>query len=131
MAAKRKTNKKASLKNMAQAHGKVEEFEPTTLDQVLGDNGMNTYGTMDEVKYQTRLDDIPGLGAVRKHNLLMEFGSTKLVSRASIAELSKVQIDAALPCPSARWAISAKYSVPSSKLDCNLQHVALVRRDAL
>ena len=39
---------------------------------------------------QTRLDDIPGLGAVRKHNLLMEFGSTKLVSRASIAELSKV-----------------------------------------
>lgn len=39
---------------------------------------------------QTRLDDIPGLGAVRKHNLLMEFGSTKLVSRASIVELSKV-----------------------------------------
>ncbi|MFL2790604.1 MAG: excinuclease ABC subunit UvrC [Paracoccaceae bacterium] len=39
---------------------------------------------------QTRLDDIPGLGAIRKHNLLMEFGSTKLVSRASIAELSKV-----------------------------------------
>ena len=58
MAAKRKTNKKASLKNMAQAHGKVEEFEPTTLDQVWGDNGMNTYGTMDEVKYQTRLDDM-------------------------------------------------------------------------
>lgn len=58
MAAKRKTNKKASLKNMAQAHGKVEQFEPTTLDQVWGDNGMNAYGTMDEVKYQTRLDDM-------------------------------------------------------------------------
>ena len=36
---------------------------------------------------QTRLDDIVGLGSIRKHSLLMKFGSTKEVSRASIGEL--------------------------------------------
>ncbi len=36
----------------------------------------------------TKLDDIDGLGTVRKHILLMKFGSTKEVSRASIDELS-------------------------------------------
>lgn len=39
---------------------------------------------------KTRLDDIPGLGRVRRHNLLMNFGSTKEVSRASINELCAV-----------------------------------------
>ncbi len=39
----------------------------------------------------TRLDDIIGLGTLRKHSLLMKFGSTKEVSRASIEELSTVR----------------------------------------
>ena len=37
---------------------------------------------------RTKLDDIDGLGSVRKNSLLMKFGSTKEVSRASIDELS-------------------------------------------
>ena len=39
----------------------------------------------------TRLDEISGLGGVRRKNLLMKFGSTKEVSKASINELQKVQ----------------------------------------
>ena len=39
----------------------------------------------------TRLDEIIGLGGVRRKNLLMRFGSTKEVSKASISELQKVQ----------------------------------------
>ena len=39
----------------------------------------------------TRLDEIIGLGGIRRKNLLMKFGSTKEVSKASINELQKVQ----------------------------------------
>ena len=39
----------------------------------------------------TRLDEIDGLGGVRRNNLLMKFGSTKEVSRASVKELETVQ----------------------------------------
>ncbi len=39
----------------------------------------------------TRLDEITGLGGIRRKNLLMRFGSTKEVSKASVNELQKVQ----------------------------------------
>ena len=58
MAAKRKSSKKSSLKNMSQTHGKTKEFEPTTLDQIWGDDGTGMYGTLDVEKYETRLDDM-------------------------------------------------------------------------
>ena len=57
MAAKRKTSKK-SVKKLSQAHGKVEEFQPTTLDQIWGDDGTSTYGTLNENEYSIRLDDM-------------------------------------------------------------------------
>lgn len=63
MAAKRKTPKKAtpkrkSVKNLSQAHGKEEKFEPTTLDQIWGDDGFDMYGTMKEEEYQDQIDDM-------------------------------------------------------------------------
>jgi hypothetical protein len=58
MAAKRKNSKKASVKKMSQTHGKVEKFEPTTLDQIWGDDGTSMYGTLDDNKYQERLDEM-------------------------------------------------------------------------
>ena len=36
----------------------MEKFEPTTLDQIWGDDGTSLYGTLDENLYQTRLDDM-------------------------------------------------------------------------
>lgn len=58
MAAKRKTTKKTSVKKMSQTHAQVEKFEPTTLDQIWGDDGTSTYGTLREEEYQNRLDDM-------------------------------------------------------------------------
>ena len=58
MATKRKSSKKSSLKNMSQTHGKTKEFEPTTLDQIWGDDGTGMYGTLDVASYENRLDDM-------------------------------------------------------------------------
>ena len=58
MATKRKSTKRNSLKNMSQTHGKTKEFEPTTLDQIWGDDGTGMYGTLDVQQYETRLDDM-------------------------------------------------------------------------
>jgi hypothetical protein len=63
MAAKRKISKKAtakkkSIKNLSQTHGKEEKFEPTTLDQIWGDDGLNVYGTMQENQYEDQIDDM-------------------------------------------------------------------------
>ena len=60
MAAKRKTSKKAtkSIKNLSQAHGKEEKFEPNTLEQIWGDDGSTTYGTLNENQYANQLDDM-------------------------------------------------------------------------
>src|SRR5690606_4849433 len=38
----------------------------------------------------TRLEEIPGVGATRKRQLLAHFGSAKAFSRASVAELRAV-----------------------------------------
>jgi hypothetical protein len=61
MAAKKKTAKKPAKKtkkmeNMTQAHGKVEEFEPSTLEQVWGADGMDTYNTLDTEEYENQLN---------------------------------------------------------------------------
>lgn len=62
MAAKKKTTakgskKKLNLSEMDQTHGKTEvEFEPSTLEQVWGNDGLETYGTNDEVKYLEMLN---------------------------------------------------------------------------
>ena len=63
MAAKKKTPKKAiskrkSVKNLSQTHGKEEKFEPTTLEQIWGDDGSSAYGTLNENAYTKQVDDM-------------------------------------------------------------------------
>ena len=62
MAAKRKTSTKASskkkLKNLSQVHGKEEKFQPTSLDQIWGDDGTSTYGTLNDMEYGKQIDDM-------------------------------------------------------------------------
>tara|TARA_R110000751_G_C13710061_1_gene474314 strand:- start:274 stop:654 length:381 start_codon:yes stop_codon:yes gene_type:complete len=63
MAAKRKISKKAtakrkSIKNLSQTHGEEEKFQPTTLDQIWGDDGLSEYGTMQEEVYENQIDDM-------------------------------------------------------------------------
>ena len=48
-----------NLENLSQTHGKVEEFRPTTLDQIWGDQGTWKYNTMDEMEYRGVIEGMP------------------------------------------------------------------------
>jgi len=54
------SSKKSKLDGMTQTHGKEvkEDYEPTTLAQVWGDDGTGKYRTLDESQYQKYLDDL-------------------------------------------------------------------------
>jgi hypothetical protein len=61
----KKTTKKAKastsqkkIENLSQAHGKEEKFEPTTLDQVWGDDGWSKYRTLNEDEYLLSLKQL-------------------------------------------------------------------------
>ena len=50
-----------SLDNLQQTHGKTEEepkTQPTTLDQIWGDDGVWKYKTLDEEEYVKWLNDL-------------------------------------------------------------------------
>ena len=50
--------KKKSIDNLSQAHGKEEKTQPTTLDQIWGDDGTSEYGTLDYENYQQKIFDM-------------------------------------------------------------------------
>ena len=50
--------KKPKIKEMSQTHGKVEDdYQPTTLSQIWGDDGMSKYSTFDPLTYEDALDE--------------------------------------------------------------------------
>jgi hypothetical protein len=49
---------KKKMKELSQAHGKVEKFTPTTLDQIWGDDGSSRYGTVIEEEYVNSIRDM-------------------------------------------------------------------------
>lgn len=57
MGRRKKTTEAAkSLKGLSQTHGKAEDIQPTTLDQIWGDDGTSKYGTLDEPTYLEKLN---------------------------------------------------------------------------
>jgi hypothetical protein len=61
MPAKKKTTKKTTgktqkMKNLSQTHGKVEKFEPSTLEQIWGSDGLDPYTTLEEEEYLEQLN---------------------------------------------------------------------------
>jgi len=46
------------VENLSQTHGKKEGFEPTTLEQVWGDDGLSKYRTLDEDAYSVYLNEL-------------------------------------------------------------------------
>lgn len=50
--------KKKSLEDLSQTHAMNEQFVPTTLDQIWGDEGLFKYGTMNEDEYAEKLDEM-------------------------------------------------------------------------
>lgn len=50
--------KKIKLNDISQTHGKVEDYEYKSLDQILGDDGMSEYKTLDLEKYKEHIYDL-------------------------------------------------------------------------
>ena len=46
------------LNENIEVDGKVETRQPTTLDQIWGDEGLSRYNTTDESEYSARLEDM-------------------------------------------------------------------------
>jgi hypothetical protein len=50
---------KSKISQMKQIHGKQEkDFQPTTLNQIWGDDGMDKYSTMSEEEYLNQLNEM-------------------------------------------------------------------------
>jgi hypothetical protein len=47
--------KKNKLEELSETNAKVEDFKPTSLDQIWGDRGTSKYGTLDPEKYAEKL----------------------------------------------------------------------------
>jgi hypothetical protein len=59
MPAKKKSKKKTTkASKMQQTHGKTERIEPSTLEQIWGDDGFDKYSTLSEASY---LDQLNGM----------------------------------------------------------------------
>jgi hypothetical protein len=57
MPTKKKSKKKTSkASKMQQTHGKTERFEPSTLEQIWGDDGFDKYSTLSESTYLEQLN---------------------------------------------------------------------------
>jgi len=52
------STKESKIENLSQAHGQEEKFEPTTLSQIWGDDGVSKYKTLDETEYATQLAEM-------------------------------------------------------------------------
>jgi hypothetical protein len=50
--------KNKNLENLSQTHGKVEEKEYKTLDQIWGDTGSSRYSTSNEKEYLNYLNEL-------------------------------------------------------------------------
>lgn len=50
--------KNKKINELNQTHGKVDEFVPTTLDQIWGDTGLNKYNTFKQEEYVARLNEM-------------------------------------------------------------------------
>ena len=47
------------LESLSQTHGKEEtDFQPTTLAQIWGDDGVSKYGTLNEQEYVKKINDM-------------------------------------------------------------------------
>jgi len=49
---------KKKLNNMTQTHGKVENFEYKSIDQIFGENGSSKYKTLNLEKYTEYLHEL-------------------------------------------------------------------------
>jgi hypothetical protein len=50
--------KKKKLEELSEINAKVEDYKPTSLDQIWGDRGNSKYGTLDPAEYDNKLKNM-------------------------------------------------------------------------
>lgn len=99
---KEKTNnmkKKTKLDDLSQTHGKLEKYEYKTLDQILGDDGMSKYKTLDLEKYNEFLNDL-NKSDLQSHAIkigLLPIDNRDLLSKRLLKEFEKYTSSYKLP----------------------------------
>lgn len=84
-------SKKNKLSKLNQINGKEESFEPTTLDQIWGDTGLNKYNTLNEEEYKEYLFDL-NKSDLQTHALsigLMSSDNTEILIKRLVGEFQK------------------------------------------
>ena len=113
--AAKKTAAKKTTKELSQAHGKVEEFQPTTLDQIWGDDGTSRYKTLDSDEYQEYMNGL-AMADLQAHAVkigLIPIDNATQLKKRLMTEFKK---------------FTSNYKVPKKKINNNLDLSKEARR---
>mgnify|MGYP000008285722 FL=1 len=83
--------RKKKVTELKQAHGKQEKFQPTSLDQVWGDEGLGKYKTLDIEKYENFLTGLTKTD-IQKHAAeigIVPVDNRDMLKRKLLAEFKK------------------------------------------
>ena len=83
--------RRKKLNELNQTHGKEEKFQPTTLDQIWGDEGLGRYKTMDLESYENSLAAMPKAD-IQKHAAevgIVPVDNRQLLTKKLIQEFKK------------------------------------------
>jgi hypothetical protein len=83
--------RKKKVNELKQAHGKEEKFQPTSLDQVWGDEGLGKYKTLDLEKYDNFLTGLTKTD-IQKHAAeigIVPIDNRDMLKRKLVGEFKK------------------------------------------
>lgn len=83
--------KKKKLEELSQSHGMEQNFVPSTLDQIWGDEGLSKYGTMDEDVYSDKINEMnkTDLWSHASKLGLVPIDNTSLLKKTLMSEFRK------------------------------------------
>lgn len=85
------SQKKPSLDELSQSHGKEENVQPTSLDQIWGDTGISKFKTLDRDEYESQLSDM-NKSDLQTHATkvgLVPIDDTKMLKKRLVKEFDK------------------------------------------
>lgn len=83
--------RRKKINELKQTHGKEENYEPTTLDQIWGDEGLGKYKTMDVETYEKSLSAMQKAD-IQKHAAevgIVPVDNRQLLQKKLIGEFKK------------------------------------------
>lgn len=80
--------RKKKIQTIQQTHGKLEDFKPSTLDQIWGDTGLSKYGTLNLEEYKKQIAEMNRTDLYRHCTSIgmMPIDNRELLEKKLIAE---------------------------------------------